>query len=71
MEQMMFKIVYGIGWAFIVIIRIPPHRRARTNRIVVDRKTAREASLLALEVVGGGLASTHLHLHVLDEFRQL
>ena len=54
MEQNVFKIIYIIGWAFIVIIRIPYAWRTRTNRIVVDHKTVRERILLALESVGAG-----------------
>lgn len=52
MEQRVLKFVYGIGWACMAIIRIPARWRARTNRIVVDRKTAQEKSLLALLGVG-------------------
>ena len=55
MERRMFKIVYGIGWACIVLIRLPYRWRARTSPIVVDRKTAREKSLLALLAVGMGV----------------
>lgn len=54
MEQNVFKIIYIIGWAFIVIIRIPYAWRTRTNRIVVNHKTVRERILLALESVGAG-----------------
>lgn len=52
MEQRIFKIIYGIGWAFIAIIRIPARWRARNNQIVVNRRTAQEKSLLALLSVG-------------------
>ena len=55
MGQRMFKMVYGIGWACIAIIRIPARWQARTNRIIVDRKTAREKSLLALLGIGMGV----------------
>ena len=52
MEPRIFRIVYGIAWALVAIIRIPYRWQARTNQIVVDRKTAQEKSLLGLLVVG-------------------
>ena len=52
MKRRSLKIVYGIGWAFVAIIRIPYRWRTRTVRIVDDRKTAQEKSLLAILSVG-------------------
>ena len=48
----MFKIVYGIGFIMIFIIRLPYWWLARGTRVVVDRKTVRERVLLALLSVG-------------------
>ena len=50
----MFKVVYVIGFITIFIIRLTYWWRARNRRIVVDRKTAREKSLLAFLSVGVG-----------------
>lgn len=50
----MFKVVYGIGFIMIFVIRLPYRRMARSTRIVVDRKTVRERILLALTAVGVG-----------------
>lgn len=56
-----FKIIYGIGWALIAIIRIPARWRARSNRIEVDHKSAREKSLLLLVSLGmGGLPLVYI-----------
>lgn len=49
-----FKIVYGIGWVIVAMIRGPYHWRARTTRVVVDQKTTREKSFLALLAIGTG-----------------
>jgi protein-S-isoprenylcysteine O-methyltransferase Ste14 len=54
MEQSMFKIFYGIGFIMIFIIRLPNWWRAKTRRIVVDRKTARDVALFAFLSVGVG-----------------
>lgn len=54
MELRTSKIVYAIGWIAIAIIRIPYRWRARTNQVVVNRRTAQEKSLLALLAVGMG-----------------
>ena len=54
MEQSIFKIVYGIGYIMIAVIRLPYWRRSRSRRIVVDRKTPRERALLAFLSVGIG-----------------
>lgn len=54
MDKGTFKIIYGIGWAFIAIIRIPARWRARSNQLEVDHKDAREKSLLALVSFGMG-----------------
>ena len=54
MDQSVFKIVYGIGFIMTFIIRLPYWWRARTRRIDVDLKTARERSLLAFLSVGIG-----------------
>jgi protein-S-isoprenylcysteine O-methyltransferase Ste14 len=54
MEQSMFKVVYGIGFIMTFIIRLPYWWRARTRRIVVDRKTGREIVLLSFLSVGLG-----------------
>lgn len=54
MERSVLKIIYIVGWAFVAIIRLPFRRQARTNRIVVDRKTVGEISLLAILGVGLG-----------------
>lgn len=49
-------IVYGIGWVFVAIIRLPVRWRARTVRIIDDRKSLQERVLLALVGIGmGGL----------------
>jgi protein-S-isoprenylcysteine O-methyltransferase Ste14 len=50
MEQNVFNIIYGIGWAFIAIIRIPARWETRKNRVVVDRKTLLEKALLTVLV---------------------
>lgn len=50
-----FKAAYGLGWAILAVIRIPYRWRARTERIVVDRKSPRERALLALLGVGMGI----------------
>ena len=55
MERSTFKIVYGIGVFAMTLTRLPYWRRARTVRIIVDRKTARERSLLALLAAGMGV----------------
>lgn len=54
MTRRRLKIVYGIGWLILALIRLPYRRRTRTGRVVVDRKTAQEQSLLALLGVGMG-----------------
>ena len=54
MDQSIFKIVYGIGFIMIFIIRLPYFWLARSTRIVVDRRTVRERILLALLSVGVG-----------------
>jgi protein-S-isoprenylcysteine O-methyltransferase Ste14 len=54
MEQSIFKIIYGIGFIISIIIRLPYRWRARTRRIVVDRKSAQETFLLAFLSVGLG-----------------
>ena len=54
MERRTLKIVYGIGTLITALIRLPYWWRARRSRIVVDRKTAREKSLLALLSIGLG-----------------
>lgn len=55
MERRWLKIVYGIGVVITALIRLPYRWRARSNRVVIDRNTAREKSLLALLSVGMGL----------------
>lgn len=55
MEQSIFKIVYGIGFIMIFIIRLPYFWLARSTRIVVDSRTVRERILLALLSVGVGV----------------
>lgn len=55
MDQNIFKIVYGIGFIMIFIIRLPYFWLARSTRIVVDRRTVRERILLALLSVGVGV----------------
>ncbi|MCQ3975175.1 MAG: isoprenylcysteine carboxylmethyltransferase family protein [Anaerolineae bacterium] len=54
MDQSMFKIVYGIGFILVFIIRLPYWWLARSTRVVVDRRTVRERILLALLSVGVG-----------------
>lgn len=54
MAQSTLKIIYGIGWAFIAVIRIPARWRARSNQVEVDHKRAQEKSLLALGSFGMG-----------------
>ena len=54
MAQSTSKIIYGIGWAFIAIIRISARWRVRSNQIEVDHKSAREKSLLTLVALGMG-----------------
>ena len=46
MQPIPLKTIYGIGWAFIAMIRIPYRWRVRTNRMVVGGKTTLEQSLL-------------------------
>ena len=55
MERRMLKVAYAIGVLITTLIRLPYWWRARTHRIVVDRKTATEKSLLALLSVGIGV----------------
>ncbi len=55
MDQNIFKIVYGIGFIMIFILRLPYFWLARSTRIVVDRRTVRERILLALLSVGVGV----------------
>ena len=55
MDQNKFKIVWGIGFIMIFIIRLPYFWLARSTRIVVDRRTVRERILLALLAVGVGV----------------
>ena len=55
MDQNKFKIVWGIGFIMIFIIRLPYFWLARSTRIVVDRRTVRERILLALLSVGVGV----------------
>lgn len=55
MERRKFEIIYGIGVLIMTLTRLPYWWRARTMRIVVDRKTAREKSLLTLLAVGMGV----------------
>ena len=54
MDQSIFKIVYGIGFIMIFIIRLPYFWLARSTQVVVDRRTVRERILLALLSVGIG-----------------
>ena len=54
MEEGMFKVVYGIGFIMVFIIRRPYWWLARCTRVVVDRKTIRERILLAILSVGIG-----------------
>ena len=55
MAQSTFKLIYGIGWVLIAIIRIPARWRARSNQIEVDRKSTQEKFLLALLSLGMGV----------------
>ena len=55
MDQTIFKIVYGIGFILIFIIRLPYWWLARSTPVVVDRKTVRERILLAQLSVGVGV----------------
>lgn len=54
MEEGMFKIVYGIGFIMVFVIRLPYYWMARSTRVVVNRKTVRERILLSLLSVGIG-----------------
>lgn len=54
MDQSIFKIVYGIGFVMVLIIRLPYLWRARSAGVVVNRRTVREKILLALLRVGNG-----------------
>lgn len=54
MDQSIFKIIYGIGFIMIFIIRLPYFWLARSTQVVVDRRTVRERILLALLSVGIG-----------------
>ena len=55
MEQSIFKIVYGIGFIMIFIIRLPYFWLARSTPLIVDRRTVGERILLALTAVGVGV----------------
>ena len=51
----MFKIVYGIGFVLIFVIRVPYWVLARRVRVTVDHKTLREKVLLGILSVGIGV----------------
>lgn len=67
----MFKIVYGIGFIMIFIIRLPYWWLARGTRVVVDRETVRDRVLLALLSGRDQRVSARLRLHVVAELRRL
>ena len=50
-----FKVVWGIGFITVFLIRLPYWWMARSTRIVVDRKTPLERTLLGLVSVGVGV----------------
>lgn len=52
MERRTLKIVYGLGWSAVALIRIPYRQRAAGRMVVDDRKTAEEKTLLGLLAVG-------------------
>jgi protein-S-isoprenylcysteine O-methyltransferase Ste14 len=54
MDQSIFKIVYGIGFIMVFMIRIPYWWLARSTPVVVDHRTAREKILLTLLSLGIG-----------------
>lgn len=55
------KVIFGVGWVLIALIRIPWRVRARAASVVVDRKTGTERSLLALVSAGmGALPLLHM-----------
>lgn len=54
MDQSIFKIVYGIGFIVVIIIRLPSLWLAKSAPIVVDHRTVGEKILLALLRVGNG-----------------
>ena len=50
-----FKLVWGIGFITVFVVRLPYYWMARTTRVVVDRKKLLEKTLLALVSVGVGV----------------
>ena len=54
MDQIIFKIVYGIGFILVLIVRLPYWWLTRSTRVAVDRKTVGENILLTLLRVGNG-----------------
>ena len=66
----MFKIVYGIGFIMIFIIRLPYWWLARGTRVVVDRKTVGRSPPRP-PVGRDQRVSARLRLHVVAELRRL
>lgn len=51
---MVFKVVYGIGFVLIFVIRLPYFWMAKSSRVVTKRRTMGERILLGLLSIGIG-----------------